>query len=185
MAYALPGVSDSSACSTLPLSDTPAPDHDVSASNISSAADELVDLLGPENVVSSFDERLACSSIQWNPASPRHIAALIVYPGSTSDVSGIVKICSRRHVPIFGYSGGTSFCSALTATRGGICIDFKRMNKVLAVHPEDMDAVVQPTVGWQELNAQLETQGLFFPPDPGPGAKIGGMVRQRHNETRL
>ncbi|KAL8780582.1 MAG: hypothetical protein Q9194_000854, partial [Teloschistes cf. exilis] len=50
------------------------------------------------------------------------------------------------------------------------------MNKILHVHKDDMDVVVQPAVGWQDLNQELESSGLFFPPDPGPGAKIGGMI---------
>ncbi|SPJ75657.1 related to D-lactate dehydrogenase, mitochondrial precursor [Fusarium torulosum] len=50
------------------------------------------------------------------------------------------------------------------------------MDKILALHKEDLDVVVQPAVGWQELNDQLAQDNLFFPPDPGPGAMIGGMV---------
>ncbi|KAG7117941.1 hypothetical protein HYQ44_006064 [Verticillium longisporum] len=50
------------------------------------------------------------------------------------------------------------------------------MNKVLALHKDDLDVVVQPAVGWEALNDQLGASGLFFPPDPGPGAMIGGMV---------
>ncbi|KAL8701529.1 MAG: hypothetical protein Q9201_004858 [Fulgogasparrea decipioides] len=87
-----------------------------------------------------------------------------------------MKICSSRRIPVIGYSGGTSFSGALTATRGGICIDFKNMAKILATYKEDLNVVVQPAVGWQDLNAELEPWGLFFPPDPGPGAKIGGMI---------
>ena len=79
-------------------------------------------------------------------------------------------------MPVTAYSGGTSMPGALAATRGGICIDFNRMNKVLAVHQEDMDVVVQPAVGWEDLNVHLGGYNLFFPPDPAPGAKIGGMV---------
>lgn len=90
-----------------------------------------------------------------------------------------MKVCSRRRIPVTAFSGGTSFSGALVATRGGVCLDFKRMNQVLAVHAEDMDVVVQPAVGWQELNALLAGRRLFFPPDPGPGARIGGMVRWR------
>ena len=65
---------------------------------------------------------------------------------------------------------------ALAATRKGLCIDFNRMNKILALHEGDMDVVVQPAVGWEDLHVELGGHGLFFPPDPGPGAKIGGMV---------
>ncbi|KAL8907831.1 MAG: hypothetical protein Q9207_001154 [Kuettlingeria erythrocarpa] len=81
---------------------------------------------------------------------------MVVTPRSTSEVSEIMKICSRRQIPVTAYSGGTSFSGALTATRQGICIDFKHMHKILAIHEEDLDVVVQPAVGWQDLNALLE-----------------------------
>lgn len=50
------------------------------------------------------------------------------------------------------------------------------MDKVLAVHAEDLDVVVQPAVQWMDLNTQIKDTGLFFPVDPGPTARIGGMV---------
>ena len=39
-----------------------------------------------------------------------------------------------------------------------------------------MDVVVQPAVGWEHLNQYLANKRLFFPPDPGPGAQLGGMI---------
>ncbi|KAJ6870708.1 D-lactate dehydrogenase [Populus alba x Populus x berolinensis] len=50
---------------------------------------------------------------------------------------------------------------------------------VKALHIEDMDVVVEPGIGWMELNEYLEPHGLFFPLDPGPGATIGGMCATR------
>jgi D-lactate dehydrogenase (cytochrome) len=50
------------------------------------------------------------------------------------------------------------------------------MDKIVELHKDDLDVVVQPAVGWEGLNAELAEHGLFFPPDPGPGAMIGGMV---------
>jgi D-lactate dehydrogenase (cytochrome) len=52
------------------------------------------------------------------------------------------------------------------------------MNKVLAVHNADMDVVVQLVVGYGDLNGLFAKEDLFFPPDPGPGAQIGGMIAQ-------
>ena len=63
-----------------------------------------------------------------------------------------------------------------TPTRGGVCIDFGRMDKIVKINKDDMDVVVQPAVGYQDLNEKLAKVNLFFPPDPGPGAMIGGMV---------
>lgn len=87
-----------------------------------------------------------------------------------------MKVCHRRRIPVTAYSGGTSLEGHFAATRGGICIDFSRMDKIIALHKDDLDVVVQPAVGWENLNEELGAQGLFFPPDPGPGAMIGGMV---------
>ena len=55
-------------------------------------------------------------------------------------------------------------------------MDFSRMDKILKLHKEDLDVIVQPALGWELLNVELGREGLFFPPDPGPGAMIGGMV---------
>lgn len=87
-----------------------------------------------------------------------------------------MKICHQRLIPVTPYSGGTSLEGHYAPTRGGVCIDFQRMNRIVSLHKRDMDVVVQPALGWEELNEELAKDGLFFPPDPGPGAKIGGMV---------
>jgi D-lactate dehydrogenase (cytochrome) len=52
------------------------------------------------------------------------------------------------------------------------------MDQILQFNQEDMDIVVQPSVSWMELNEELAKRqsGLFFPVDPGPSARIGGMV---------
>jgi len=52
------------------------------------------------------------------------------------------------------------------------------MDKIIQFNKDDMDVVVQPSIGWQDLNEQLSKMGagLFFPIDPGPSAKIGGMI---------
>ena len=74
------------------------------------------------------------------------------------------------------YSGGTSLEANFSCPHGGMSIDFAYMDAVVAMHEEDMDVVVQPGIQWMELNNQIKDSGLFFPVDPGPSAKIGGMV---------
>jgi D-lactate dehydrogenase (cytochrome) len=65
-----------------------------------------------------------------------------------------------------------------SAPYGGISVDFAYMDQIVQFNKEDMDIVVQPSIGWQDLNEQLSQMGsgLFFPIDPGPSAKIGGMI---------
>ena len=118
------------------------------------------------------------SGSSWSsyPSSPSDVPFAVLKPASTEEVSRIMKICHERRIPVTPYSGGTSIEGHFAATRGGICIDFSRMDKIIALHEDDMDVVVQPAVGWQHLNEELAKSNFFFPPDPGPGAMIGGMV---------
>lgn len=100
----------------------------------------------------------------------------VVYPTTVEEVSKVVKICYDNSIPIIPYSGGTSLEGHYIPTRRGISIDVSRMDKILEVHENDLDVVVQPGVEWGYLNEQLEPYGLMYGPDPGPGALIGGIL---------
>lgn len=102
----------------------------------------------------------------------------VAYPKNTVEVSSIAKICCKYRVPIIPFSGGTSLEGNFSAPYGGVSVDFAFMDQIVKFNEEDMDIVVQPSVSWMDLNAELARRqsGLFFPVDPGPSAKIGGMV---------
>ena len=162
--------------STMPLSKTPKPSHNITDQNMSEARKELISVVGRDGIDDVPHNLQSRSRTEWSPSPGSTCAALIVFPRSTNDVSKIMKVCHNRQIPVTGFAGGTSLDGALASTRGGICIDFSRMNRILKVHVRDMDVVVQPAVGWEDLNARLAEMDLFFPPDPGPGAQIGGMI---------
>ena len=150
------------------VDDAPLLAFDVSNENIKRAKQEFEALLGTAGVNDNLGDRVSQSSTEWSPAPKSDdIPALIVYPTSTEDVSEIAKICHRRRIPMIGFSGGTSLEGALAATEGGIFINFRKMNKIMVLHERDLDVVVQPAVGWEELNEELAKHKLFFPPDPG------------------
>ncbi|KAL5120394.1 D-lactate ferricytochrome c oxidoreductase [Pleosporales sp. CAS-2024a] len=165
-------------CSTAPLQDFVPPRHNISEANMEAAWIEFREIVGRPNLSLEKSELESHSGSSWSshPAEPGDVPFCVVKPGSTAEVSAIMKICHERKIPVTPYSGGTSLEGHFAATKGGVCIDFSRMDKILALHKEDLDVVVQPAVGWELLNERLAEDGLFFPPDPGPGAMIGGMV---------
>ncbi|KAF2132228.1 D-lactate dehydrogenase mitochondrial precursor [Dothidotthia symphoricarpi CBS 119687] len=140
------------------------------------AIDELRLTLG-EDAISTDDEDLHRHGYsEWSSMNIDQLPVAVAYPKSTEEVAQIAKTCHRFKVPMIPYSGGSSLEANFAAPFGGISIDFTFMDKILAMHPDDMDVVVQPSVPWMSLNDQIKDSGLFFPVDPGPSARIGGMV---------
>lgn len=154
------------------------PRHNTKMENMQAAWADFVKIVGKDNVSTLETDLDTHSTSDWSThrAKPDEKSFCVVYPGSTEEVSEVMKICHQRKIPVVGYSGGTSLEGHFTPTRKGISIDFGRMNNILKLHKDDMDVIVQPAVGWELLNEELAKDGLFFPPDPGPGAMIGGMV---------
>ncbi|UOA28495.1 FAD-linked oxidase C-terminal domain-containing protein [Pseudosulfitobacter sp. DSM 107133] len=107
----------------------------------------------------------------------------VVFAQSTQEVSEIVKICAAHKVPVVAFGTGTSLEGHVNAPAGGISIDLMNMNKIIDVHTEDLDCVIQPGVTREDLNTHLRDQGLFFPIDPGANASLGGMAATRASGT--
>lgn len=106
---------------------------------------------------------------EWSTVNTSSLPVAVAYPRSTGQVSAIARICHEYRVPIIPYSGGSSLEGNFSAPFGGISVDFAYMDQIVQFNKEDMDIVVQPSIGWQDLNDHLARMGsgLFFPVDPG------------------
>lgn len=165
--------------STLGLRDVPGLTYDHSEANIQALIQDVSKTPGATISYNlNPEECISRSSTPHSPAPPGQTPRAIFFPKSTADVSALLKACHARSIAVTAFAGGTSLGGALTATRGGICIDFSGMNSIGEVHEADMDVAVGPGVGWVELNDELERRGtgLWFPVDPARGAMVGGMV---------
>ena len=98
-------------------------------------------------------------------------ADLVTLPNSTAQVQEIIKIANKYLLPIIPRGQATNTCGAVIPINGGIVIATQHLNKILEINPQDKYAIVEPGVINGELQKELATHHLFWPPDPG-SAKI-------------
>ncbi|MBO0765997.1 MAG: FAD-binding protein [Hyphomicrobiaceae bacterium] len=125
--------------------------------------------------------RQHANTITWIPNQPPDA---VIWVENTDEVAQIVDVARTHRVPIIPYGAGTSLEGHINAPRGGVSLDFSRMNQVLSVNERDLDCVVEPGVSRKQINEYLRDLGLFFPVDPGAeDATLGGMAATRASGT--
>ena len=135
-------------------------------------------VVGPEHVRADAGALLTYAT----DATPLERGApdLVVFPGTTDEVAGVLRIADERRVPVIARGSGTTLSGGTIPHQGGIVLVLTRMNRILEVSTADLVAVCQPGVRTIELAAAAAAEGLLFPPDPGSHttATVGGNVAE-------
>jgi len=143
--------------------------------NPSSLLESLAALIGSDKVTSSAEMIAAHSADKWSASHPPDV---VVFAESTADVSAVLRFANERKIPVTTRGAGYGYVGGCVPIHGGIVLSTARMNRILAMNPEDGVAVVQPGVLTKELQDAAHAVGWEYPPDPASlkECSIGGNV---------
>ncbi|MFP2898641.1 FAD-binding oxidoreductase [Corallococcus sp. 4LFB] len=110
----------------------------------------------------------------------------VLLPETTAQVSAIFKACQAHGVPFTPCGARSGKSGGSLPLKGGMAVSLERMNRIRSISTEDLTAVVEPGVVTGDLMKAVETQGLFYPPDPNSWefCTLGGNVAENAGGPR-
>ncbi len=102
----------------------------------------------------------------------------VALPGSTEEVSAIMRVCYRERIPVTVRGAGTGLAGGALPTHGGLVMSMKRLDQILRIDERNFQVTTQPGVITEFLQNTLKEKGLFYPPDPSSRgwSFIGGNI---------
>ncbi|RJQ65313.1 MAG: FAD-binding oxidoreductase [Desulfobacteraceae bacterium] len=142
----------------------------------------LASLVAPERC--STGESILNTHSRDQSRHPAVRPEVVIWPETKEEIAAILKYADEKRLPVTAWGAGSSLEGNPIPLCGGIVLSFARMNRIVNIRESDFQIDVQPGVIYKEMNHELRHTGLFFPPDPGAGATIGGMIANNASGTR-
>lgn len=138
-------------------------------------ADQLRDLLGNDAIADDLETLATHSGDKWFAAETPEV---VVFAGSTSEVSKLLKFASAKKIPVTARGAGFGYVGGCVPAKKGIALSLMRMNRIKEINFADAVAIVEPGIITADLKATARAQKLFYPPDPASlnDCSIGGNV---------
>lgn len=136
---------------------------------------ELVGIVGEERATQRPEDLVAYS---YDAYTSEQRPDIVLFPGSTEEVSQIMKVAYRENVPVTARGSATNLAGEAVPLRGGIVLALARMDKILEIDTRSMTASLQPGVINYDFQVAVARLGLLYPPDPSSWmvCSMGGNV---------
>jgi len=136
---------------------------------------ELQDVVGPDRLRHHPLDLHVFSRDAGVTAGP---VAAVVFPETTDEVAGCIRVAARLGVPVVTRGAGTGLAGGAVPTEPSLLIVMTKMDAVESVDTVGRTAWVGPGVINLDLSRRLDHLGLHFAPDPSSqqSCTVGGNV---------
>jgi len=142
------------------------------------------ELLPAANVLDDTENIERCASDETEDLV--YPPELVLQPETTAQVSGILRYCYERNIAVTPRGAGTGLSGGALPVHGGLCLDMKRMNRIVEIDTRNFQVTTQPGVITEALQNAVKEKGLFYPVDPASRGScfIGGNVAENSGGPR-
>jgi glycolate oxidase len=91
---------------------------------------------------------------------------VVLKPADARQISMILALATRGRIPVTPRAGGTGLSGGALPVHGGICLSMERLNRIIEIDAKNLQAVIEPGITTQKFQEEVESIGLFYPPDP-------------------
>lgn len=138
---------------------------------------ELKTILGADGLSTAPEELVVYS---YDATQREALPWAVARPKTAAQVSQVLALANRERFPVVPRGAGTGMSGGSVPTQGGVVLSFELMNRILEIDEENMIAVAEPGVVTGDLQREVESRGLFYPPDPASHefCTLGGNVAE-------
>lgn len=148
---------------------------------------ELSDIVGQTNVITDAND-LVTYTTDWRKRYFGNALA-VVRPGSTEEVSRIVKLCAQHKISIVPQGGNTGMCGGATPDNSGkqLILSLRRMNRVRHIDADNGSMTVEAGCVLQTIQETATNINRFFPLSLGSegSCTIGGNLSTNAGGTAV
>ena len=124
----------------------------------------LAAILGDEHVIAAEDERRAYETDALT--AYRAVPLAVVLPGSTEEVSAVLRFLGGQGVKVVARGAGTSLSGGALPSEDAVVVGLARMNRILAIDYDNRIARVEAGVTNINITNAVAHRGFFYAPDP-------------------
>jgi glycolate oxidase len=145
---------------------------------------KLKEIFGGEHFLDSMEDRIAYS-YDGTPLLSS-LPDSIVIPSSVEEISKLVQLANEERFAIVPRGSGSGLSGGSIPTENSVVLLMTRWDKVIELDRSNLTAWVEPGVITGKFQSLVESQGLFYPPDPGSSqiCTLGGNVAENAGGLR-
>jgi len=143
---------------------------------------ELISIFGDRVAFNQIERMLYSGDVGVLPELARRqinaIPEAVVQPNSIDDLRALINLAVKYKTPLVPRGSGTAGYGGAIPTRGGIVVDFYRLNRIVNINKEERTVTVESGAVWNDIETELRRHGLALRLYPGSAisATVGGWI---------